>query len=126
MAVRRRLLCLPVMVSCFPSIVAQPAHAQTLRPEVFISVGGASPFRIEDRGFGIHLNVGGGAGLRWRRLGLQFDANRTLGLSPQPATCGIVNPPCVGTARSGVARPRSAGVAAGAPLRSRRSVGCVW
>ena len=102
MSVRAVLYSL-VVVSGVPIVGgAQPAQAQSLTPEVFISVGGAHPFRIEDRGFGTHLSIGGGVALRWRRVGVEFEVNRTLGLSPEVATCGVVNPPCVGTARSGL------------------------
>ena len=99
----RSFLCSFVVASCFPSVgAAQPAQAESLTPEVFLSVAVAHPLRVEDQGFGNHPNIGGGAGLRWRRLGVEFEANRTLGLSPKQATCSVVNPPCAGTARSGL------------------------
>jgi len=133
----RTSLCALVAASCFPSVAAaQPAQAESLTPEVFIGVGVAHPFRVEDRGFGSHLNIGGGAGLRWRRLGIEFEANRTLGLSPEVVSCGVVNPPCAGTARSGVlsANLASANVLYFFPSGSRPSaefyltggVGALW
>lgn len=53
------------------------------------------------RVFGDRPNIGGGAGLRWRRLGIQFEMNRMLGLSPKEAVCDVVGETCVGTAHDG-------------------------
>ena len=98
----RTFLCSLAVVACFPGFGGvQPARAQALAPEVGVSVGGAYPFRVEDRGFGTHPNIGGSVGLRWRRLGFEVEANRTLGLSPEPAHCAF-RVPCVGTAREGL------------------------
>jgi hypothetical protein len=44
--------------------------AQELRPAVFGDLGVANVYRAEDRSFGTELNVGGGVGIEWRRLGL--------------------------------------------------------
>jgi opacity protein-like surface antigen len=96
----RTPLCFLVAVICFPSAGgAQPPQARSLTPEVFVSAGLAHPFVIGGRGFGSHLNIGGGAGLQWRRLGVEFEANRTLGLSSEEVACTA---PCAGTARSGL------------------------
>ena len=74
--------------------------AQDLRPAVFGAVGVANVYRAEDRSFGTELNVGGGLGIEWRRLGLDVDGHRTR-LTPLTFQCGVVGVPCVGEAREG-------------------------
>jgi opacity protein-like surface antigen len=74
--------------------------AQDLRPAVFGALGVAKVYRTEDRSFGTELNVGGGMGVEWGRLGLDVDAHRTR-LTPLPFQCGVVGTPCVGEAREG-------------------------
>jgi opacity protein-like surface antigen len=74
--------------------------AQDLRPVVFGSVGVAKVYRTEDRSFGTELNVGGGVGIEWGRLGLDVDGHRTR-LTPLTFQCGVVGVPCVGEAREG-------------------------
>ena len=75
--------------------------AQELKPVVFGAAGVANVYRTEDRNFGTELNVGGGAGIEWKRLGLDVEVHRTSGLTPRSIQCGIVNVPCVGSAREG-------------------------
>jgi len=75
--------------------------AQDLRPAVFGAVGVANVYRTEDRSFGTELNVGGGLGIEWKRLGFDVEAHRTSGLTPRLVQCSIVNVPCVGSAREG-------------------------
>jgi hypothetical protein len=72
-----------------------------LRPAVFGTAGFGNVYRTEDRSFGTELNVGGGAGIEWKRLGLDAEVHRTFGLTPRIAECGVVNVPCVGSAREG-------------------------
>jgi Outer membrane protein beta-barrel domain len=84
---------------------AQPALAQTAAApapvkEIFGSVAQGHLFRFEDQTFGDNLNVGGGFGIRWSRLGVEFEVNRQLGLTPQLARCGVAS--CSGEARQGV------------------------
>ena len=74
--------------------------AQELKPAVFGAVGVANLYRAEDRSFGTELNVGGGVGIEWGRLGLDVDAHRTR-LTPLTFQCGLVSVPCVGSAREG-------------------------
>ena len=78
-----------------------PVAAQELRPAVFGAVAVANVNRTEDQSFGTELNVGGGLGIEWKRLGLDAEVHRTLGLTPRGAPCGLVNVPCVGSAREG-------------------------
>jgi hypothetical protein len=85
----------PIMIG-----TAAGVAAQDLRPAVFGDLGVANVYRAEDRSFGTELNVGGGLGIEWRRLGLDVDAHRTR-LTPRPFRCGVVGVPCVGEAREG-------------------------
>ena len=81
--------------------IANPVAAQDLRPAVFGAAGIANVFRTEDQSFGTKLNVGGGLGIEWKRLGLDAEIHRTLGLTPRTVQCAIGNVPCVGSAREG-------------------------
>ena len=83
------------------SAVANPVAAQDLRPAVFGAAGVANVYRTEDQSFGTKLNVGGGLGIEWKRLGLDAELHRTLGLTPRTVQCAIGNVPCVGSAREG-------------------------
>ena len=78
-----------------------PARAQDLRPSVFGSAAAANLFRAEDRSFGTELNIGAGAGVEWRRLGIDAEVHRTLGLTPRTVECALVGVPCAGSAREG-------------------------
>lgn len=80
---------------------ANPVAAQDLRPAIFGAAGVANVYRTEDQSFGTELNVGGGLGLEWKRLGLDMEMHRTLGLTPRVVQCAIGNVPCVGSAREG-------------------------
>ncbi|HET7219122.1 MAG TPA: outer membrane beta-barrel protein [Vicinamibacterales bacterium] len=82
-------------------VTVQSAAAQDVRPGVFGAVGIANVRRAEDRSFGTELNAGGGAGIEWKRLGLDAEAHKTIGLTPRAAQCGVVNVPCTGSAREG-------------------------
>ena len=83
------------------STVANPVAAQDLRPAVFGAVGVVNVYRTEDQSFGTELNVGGGLGIEWKRLSLDLEMHRTLGLTPRAVQCAIGNVPCVGSAREG-------------------------
>ena len=80
---------------------AATVAAQEPKLAVFGAVGVANVYRTEDRSFGTEAIVGGGAGIECKRLGLDLDVHRTSGLTPRPIQCGIVNVPCVGSAREG-------------------------
>ena len=84
------------------STVAKPVAAQDLRPAVFGAAALANLYRTEDQSFGTELNVGAGVGIEWKRLGLDAEMHRTLGLTPRPVQCAIANVPCVGSAREGL------------------------
>ena len=81
--------------------VANPVAAQDLRPAVFGAAGVANVYRTEDRSFGTLANVGAGLGIEWKRLGLDAEIHRTLGLTPRAVQCAIGNLPCVGSAHEG-------------------------
>ena len=89
---------LPVIVL---AAAAAPAAAQTLRPVVFGAAAMANVSRAEDRSFGTELNLGAGAGVEWKRLGVEGEIHRTLGLAPRAVSCSIPGVPCVGSAREG-------------------------
>jgi hypothetical protein len=80
---------------------ANPVAAQDLRPAAFAAAGVANVYRTEDQSFGTKLNVGGGLGIEWKRLGLDAEMHRTLGLTPRAVQCAIGNVPCLGSAREG-------------------------
>ena len=70
--------------------------------EVFASLASAHIFRAEDRSFGNPIDIGGGVRLPIaRRIGIEVEVNRALGLQAAPARCGILGG-CEGTAREGV------------------------
>ena len=85
----------------FIGTAARPAAAQAPRPAVFGAIGFANVQRAEDRSFGTESNLGGGIGIEWKRIGFDVEAHRTMGLSPRTVQCGVVNVPCVGSAREG-------------------------
>jgi hypothetical protein len=87
----------PVLIG----LVAHPVVAQDLRPQVFGAAGVANLYRAEDQSFGTELNVGAGLGIEWKRLGLDAEMHRTVGLTPRAVQCAIDNVPCVGSAREG-------------------------
>jgi hypothetical protein len=91
-------LCLELVLI---SIVATPVAAQDLRPAVFGAAGVANVYRTEDQSFGTELNVGGGLGIEWKRLGLDAEMHRTVGLTPRAVRCAIGNLPCFGSAHEG-------------------------
>jgi opacity protein-like surface antigen len=81
------------------------ADAQALRPdrnEAFVTLGWAHIFRAEDRGFGNPVDIGGGVRVPLaRRVGVEVEFNRALGLQADPARCGVVGG-CEGKAREGL------------------------
>jgi opacity protein-like surface antigen len=96
MARNRALFLVGPIVLCTAAGVA----AQDLRPGVFGGLGVATVYRTEDRSFGTEVNVGGGVGIEWGRVGLDVDGHRTR-LTPLTFQCGVVGVPCVGEAREG-------------------------
>ncbi len=81
---------------------AAPAAAQDLHPVVFGAAGFADVYRGEDRSFGTELNLAGGGGIEWKRLGIDGEVHRTIGLTPRNVPCAVVNVTCTGSARQGV------------------------
>jgi opacity protein-like surface antigen len=78
-----------------------PAFGQPLRPAVFGAAAAAHVYRTEDRSFGTEWNLGAGVGAEWKRLGVDAELHRTIGLTPDTVQCGVVNVPCTGSARAG-------------------------
>ncbi len=88
---------------CLMFILAFQTGALAQRFEVFGNLAGGYPFRFEDRGFGNKPSAGAGFGVYHDSgLGVQVEANRTFGLTPTPARCGIAGIPCEGQARQGL------------------------
>jgi opacity protein-like surface antigen len=96
---RLHLIALTVVAS---SALAAPAAGQAVRPVVFANAGLASLYRGDDRNFGTETNLGAGAGIEWRRLGVDVEFHQTIGLEPDPVVCGVVNVTCAGSAREGL------------------------
>jgi opacity protein-like surface antigen len=82
--------------------LAAPAAAQEVRPVLFGAAGFANIFRTEDQSFGTELNLAGGGGIEWKRLGIDAEVHRTLGLTPREVSCAVVSVPCTGSAHEGV------------------------
>jgi hypothetical protein len=80
---------------------ANPLCAQELIPVAFGSVSLANLYRTDDRSFGTDLNIGAGGGIEWKRLGVDLEVHRTVGLEPRDAPCATMVP-CVGSARDGL------------------------
>lgn len=83
------------------AVVAGPVTAQDIRPAVFGAVAVANVYRTEDQSFGTKPNIGAGIGIQWKRLGIDVEVHRTIGLTPRVVQCGVRNVPCVGSAREG-------------------------
>jgi opacity protein-like surface antigen len=97
-----RIVALLVLALAWPAAVhGQSAPPQASR-DVFAAISWGRVFRVEDRNFGDRPTIG--AGLRLplnRRLGMEFEVNRVLGLKPDQRPCGVAGG-CVGSAREGV------------------------
>jgi opacity protein-like surface antigen len=89
-------------------VAATGAPAEGIRPEIFGRAGVGRLSRVEDRSFGAKPWIGGGLGVKFGSLGVEAEVSRMLGSTLDPATCGVISPPCVGSAREGM---RSAGLA---------------
>lgn len=103
---RRTLLA--IVAGVFPAhAAAQTAPAHVWTPEVSGGIGIGHVFRYADDSFGDEPNISGAvAVLRRNGIGLELEANTTIGLTPKPAACGIVidgvPATCSGSAREGV------------------------
>jgi outer membrane protein with beta-barrel domain len=96
-----RLVSAAVVCAGLAATAPKSVAAQDLRPGVFGAVAVANLYRAEDRSFGTELNLGGGIGFEWKRLGIDGEVHRTIGLTPRSIQCAIVNVTCVGSAREG-------------------------
>jgi opacity protein-like surface antigen len=96
------------LIALIPRVsLAQTPPAGSWRPEVSAGIGLGHVARYEDRTFGDRPNLMGGFALLHRRgFGIEAEISRTLGLSPEPAPCGILfdglPATCLGTAHEGV------------------------
>jgi hypothetical protein len=97
MTCSRTVLWLGLMLT---GTVSNLAEAQGLRPAVFGAVVVAHIYQTENRSIGTELNVGGGFGIEWKRLGVDAEVHRTIGLSPLSVQCAV-SVPCEGLAREG-------------------------
>jgi opacity protein-like surface antigen len=89
-----------VMVVALPSSVR--AQARGWKPEVSLGAGIAHVFRWEDKTYGNPANVGGGFGIAHSSgWAIEVHGDRTFGLAPLQAPCGLVNVTCVGVAHYG-------------------------
>jgi hypothetical protein len=87
-------------IAALPSVAEAQSPAWT--PEVSVSVGLGHVFRWEDQTYGDRFNAGGGAAVAHASgWAIEWHADRTFGLDPNPAPCGHVNVTCVGSARYG-------------------------
>lgn len=75
--------------------------AQQPTPVAFGSISLANLHRAGDQSFGTDLNIGAGGGIEWKRLGVDLEVHRTIGLETRSAPCAVTVP-CVGSAREGV------------------------
>lgn len=97
-----------VAVNLFPVLAAaQSRPAPGWTPEVSAGVGIGHVFRYADESFGDEPNISVAAALlRHNGIGLEVEANRTMGLTPRPAPCGVfvagAPATCEGEAREGV------------------------
>ena len=97
----RIVIVLALTLACAGPVSAQP-FADHGRGELVANLASAHIFRAEDRSFGNPVAIGGGVRLPIaRRLGIEVEVNRALGLQAAPARCGILGG-CEGTAREGV------------------------
>lgn len=99
---------LTIIIAGIPSVVGAQSGIWT--PEVSIGGGLAHVFRWDDRSYGDRTNAGAGVAIA-HSSGWAFEvhADRTFGLTPRQAPCGLVNVICVGVGHEG---PTSMAVAA--------------
>jgi hypothetical protein len=97
---RTRTACVLVLLI---STAASVASAQEAARVIFASASVAELYRADDRNFGTELNVGAGLGIEWKRVGLDAEIQRTVGLTPRAARCSVANVPCIGSAGEGFA-----------------------
>ena len=97
-----------IVVSLALAWVSATGAAAEVTPEIFGLVGAGRLSRIEDRSFGVKPWVGGGLAVKFDSFGVEGEVSQLLGSTLEPATCAVVSPPCVGSARQGM---RSAGLA---------------
>lgn len=99
----RRVLIAVVVLACPAAAGAQTADWS---PEVSMAAGLGHVFRFSDQTFGDRANIGGGVAIvHASRIALALEVDRTLGLRPRQAPCGIVGVVCAGIGHDG---PRSA------------------
>ncbi len=125
---RRLRIVLPALLlvtgAAAGSSSAQTEGSRVWTREATAGIALGHVFRFEDQTFGDQPNVTAGFALLHRTgLGVEVEMNRTLGLTPSPAPCGIVigGAPavCVGNAHDGVRSATIASVSAQYELTER-------
>jgi opacity protein-like surface antigen len=105
---QRRAALMLAAASLFPALAAaQSRPARGWAPAVSAGMGNGHVFRYADQSFGDAPNVSAAFALmRHNGVGVEVEANRTIGLSPEPAPCGVLingaSAACEGAAREGV------------------------
>jgi opacity protein-like surface antigen len=81
------------------------AQPNSWTPEISLGAGLGHVFRWEDQTFGDPITAGGGVAIAHRsRWAFEWHVDRTFGLEPKQAPCGLVNVTCIGTAHYGPTR----------------------
>lgn len=88
------------------ALLSNQAIAQEVQPEPRLRVAASGAYsdlyRIEDRSYGRTFNAGGGVGFRVsRKVWLDIEANRFIGLEAEAAPCSLVGIACNGGGRAG-------------------------
>jgi opacity protein-like surface antigen len=98
---RTRIPFLTVLVlAAVPEAAGAQSHSWT--PEITLSAGLGHVFRWDDQTFGDRVNAGGAVAIAHRSgWAFEWHADRTFGLEPRQAPCGLVNVTCVGSAHEG-------------------------
>jgi hypothetical protein len=107
-----------VMALVLPSFARAQAAGWT--PEVSIGAGLAHVFRWQDQTYGNATNVGGGVAFAHSSgWAIEVHGDRTFGLEPLPAPCGL-NVTCVGEAHYGPTAMSVASINARYRFKGRR------
>ena len=87
-------------IAAIPS--AASAQSGSWTPEISLSAGLGHVFRWEDQTYGDRITAGVGVAIdHASRWGFEWHADRTVGLEPKQAPCGLVNVTCIGIAHDG-------------------------
>jgi len=102
MPIAGRVVFIALTLAVPAAAVAQPTTASRWTPEISLIAGLGHVFRWEDRTYGDRWNVGGAAAMAHDSgFVIEVAGDRTTGLEPPAAPCGLVNVPCVGAGHDG-------------------------